>query len=219
MKTLPPLSFKTPVGLVLAIGFLTACVVSTSNANLILNGSFERPALSPGTHFSLAAPSSWTGTGNNYGIHNFSAPNGTYPAAQDGNQYWDDSSGAHLTQGFTIATAGNYLLTWFDGTFVTGNSGSYLVKVLDNSLAVVSSQAIGYNYNNGDWHQRSMNLTGLATGNYFLQMGFAGGGTFLDNVVLDSVAVPEPTTVIAGALLLLPFGVTTLRALRKQRTL
>jgi hypothetical protein len=30
-------------------------------------------------------------------------------------------------------------------------------------------------------------------------------------------AVPEPTTVIAGALLLLPFGASTLRMLRKQR--
>ena len=31
------------------------------------------------------------------------------------------------------------------------------------------------------------------------------------------VAVPEPTTVIAGALLLLPFGVSTLRIMRKNR--
>lgn len=30
-------------------------------------------------------------------------------------------------------------------------------------------------------------------------------------------AVPEPTTVVAGALLLLPFGVSTLRALRNRR--
>jgi hypothetical protein len=30
--------------------------------------------------------------------------------------------------------------------------------------------------------------------------------------------IPEPTTVVAGALLLLPFGVSTLRALRKRRT-
>jgi F0F1-type ATP synthase assembly protein I len=30
--------------------------------------------------------------------------------------------------------------------------------------------------------------------------------------------VPEPTTMIAGALLLLPFGASTLRILRKTRT-
>ena len=37
----------------------------------------------------------------------------------------------------------------------------------------------------------------------------------LDNVSLT--AVPEPTTMIAGALLLLPLGVSTLRLLRKNR--
>jgi choice-of-anchor C domain-containing protein len=39
-------------------------------------------------------------------------------------------------------------------------------------------------------------------------------GAVIDNVSL--VAVPEPTTMIAGALLLLPFGVSTLRALRRR---
>jgi len=40
-----------------------------------------------------------------------------------------------------------------------------------------------------------------------------------DNGVLggDWVAVPEPTTVIAGVLLLLPFGASTVRVLRKNR--
>jgi len=33
-----------------------------------------------------------------------------------------------------------------------------------------------------------------------------------------TAAVPEPTTMIAGALLLLPFGASTLRILRKNRT-
>ena len=36
----------------------------------------------------------------------------------------------------------------------------------------------------------------------------------MDDISL--VAVPEPTTMIAGALLLLPFGASTLRMLRKN---
>jgi hypothetical protein len=40
------------------------------------------------------------------------------------------------------------------------------------------------------------------------------GGT----VTLDLAPVPEPTTIIAGALLLLPFGVSVLRVLRKKHT-
>lgn len=40
-------------------------------------------------------------------------------------------------------------------------------------------------------------------------------GAALDNVSL--VAVPETSTVIAGALLLLPFGASTFRILRKRK--
>jgi hypothetical protein len=35
--------------------------------------------------------------------------------------------------------------------------------------------------------------------------------------LLNPTAVPEPSTMIAGALLLLPFGVSTLRVLRRNR--
>lgn len=38
------------------------------------------------------------------------------------------------------------------------------------------------------------------------------------NVQVSGTAIPEPSTVVAGALLLLPFGVSTLRMLRKSRT-
>ena len=45
------------------------------------------------------------------------------------------------------------------------------------------------------------------------------GGTWTITTTGDCVrpVVPEPTTMIAGALLLLPFGVSTLRILRKKR--
>jgi hypothetical protein len=38
------------------------------------------------------------------------------------------------------------------------------------------------------------------------------------NVQFDLESVPEPTTMIAGALLLLPFGASTIRILRRNRT-
>ena len=49
-----------------------------------------------------------------------------------------------------------------------------------------------------------------------------GGGTYSgDSFAGDwfPVTVPEPTTLITGALLLLPFGASALRMLRKTRTL
>jgi hypothetical protein len=50
--------------------------------------------------------------------------------------------------------------------------------------------------------------------------GYDGTGTqfAMDNLTVnENAAVPEPTTVIAGAMLLLPFGLNTVRLLRKQR--
>ncbi len=38
-----------------------------------------------------------------------------------------------------------------------------------------------------------------------------------DNVAYNTTPIPEPTTMIAGAMLLLPFGASTLRMLRKNR--
>ena len=48
----------------------------------------------------------------------------------------------------------------------------------------------------------------------------AGAGNYEISGVMDLTAtpVPEPTTMIAGALLLLPFGASTLRRMRKTRT-
>ena len=45
-----------------------------------------------------------------------------------------------------------------------------------------------------------------------------GGGTDTQWWIMDNFeyAVPEPTTMIAGALLLLPFGASTLRILRRR---
>jgi len=58
--------------------------------------------------------------------------------------------------------------------------------------------------------------------------GFDYGDADFNDVILPSFgasinvsavsAVPEPTTMIAGALLLLPFGASTLRVLRKRQT-
>jgi len=57
---------------------------------------------------------------------------------------------------------------------------------------------------------------------YAYNSGFsaAGPGDFSPSshtIVPDGLAVPEPTTVIAGGLLLLPLGVTAMRALRRRR--
>jgi hypothetical protein len=216
MKNTFSVRLKTLASALLAVG-LTSGIVTTANANLLINGSFETPDLTSGVHLGVAPPTGWTGSGNNYGILDSSGPSiSPYPAAQNGGQYLYTSA-AHVTQGFTIATPGAYLLTWFDNTWVTGGNESYAVRVTDSSSQQVAYQAFIINYTVGAWHQRAMDLPGLAAGNYSLSIGYSTTATFFDNVSLDAAAVPEPSTYLAGALMLLPFGATVIRSLRKTR--
>jgi hypothetical protein len=62
------------------------------------------------------------------------------------------------------------------------------------------------------------NLTGIWNGTETIQINdlWPDTGSF-SHIEIGGAVVPEPTTVIAGALLLLPFGLSTLRVLRKTR--
>jgi hypothetical protein len=63
-----------------------------------------------------------------------------------------------------------------------------------------------------------LSALGSQTGNVssfdWLSPGIAGNNTVFQGLIAP---VPEPTTMIAGALLLLPFGASTLRVLRKRQ--
>jgi hypothetical protein len=77
---------------------------------------------------------------------------------------------------------------------------------VNNSFVTAAETALGLNDTtikgdaNGAFNVRALNL--------------GDPGTVQDQLVI----VPEPTTVVAGALLLLPFGMSTLRILRKKQT-
>ena len=48
--------------------------------------------------------------------------------------------------------------------------------------------------------------------------GALSGSVDINSITVGAYEVPEPTTMIAGALLLLPFGASTIRKFRKTRT-
>jgi hypothetical protein len=60
----------------------------------------------------------------------------------------------------------------------------------------------------------------LYNGAYGQPIQVPGGTSFAHGTTVylnqDMLAVPEPTTMIAGALLLLPFGASTIRGLRRK---
>lgn len=192
-----------------AMAFLAAVLgclhAPSANANLILNGSFEGPNIAPNTS-SFATPDDWIG-----GYNIFTAGVGGAPAPQHGAQYENIGYGVYLelSQTFNLVNAGSYLLTWYDSSGNDGNTYDVLINgVSFNSYTDPLTTDV--------WNFRQEILS-LAAGDNTLT--FRGTSlfkdTYLDNVSLT--VVPEPSTYIAGALLLLPFGASLVRRLRHRQ--
>ena len=152
------------------------------------------------------------------------------------------ASGTLTTTGPLTALTGVY-----DGANVTGLNGYDIIAVSGerNGYAITiesNPNFPSYSINSGNVYDDalivnpngSFDVLGLnfysADGNIYNLSSLnnpIGGGTY-DTITSSTVAgtpvtvtitlVPEPTTMIAGALLLLPFGASTLRILRKTRT-
>jgi hypothetical protein len=93
-------------------------------------------------------------------------------------------------------------------------AGTIIPADATRSLSTIHWDYIGTSFTGaGTYGDILVVLTGMT------RSEFANGSiqdTYSQNIQI--LAVPEPTTMIAGAMLLLPFGASTLRILRKNRT-
>ena len=187
--------------------FLTAgCLLSSVNANLITNGSFESPVAAPG--LSSVRPSGWSGFGSFVGglVHGPGVVQGGafyYPDPLDGDQFVDIGVGEVVAQ-FTVATPGDYLLKWHDNSLITGWNGSYGVEIKDSALATVVFAAYSYAYltQSPPWRELTLDLAGLAAGTYSLKFGPGTTHTYLDDVSVEAkFAIPTPDGGNVGCLL------------------
>ena len=142
--------------------------------------------------------------GNTYGSS--SSPNFAY---NGGDGYKTISTG-----GTTFNFDGAYVTSFAQNNVYQGFSSQHLTINAYNGTSLV-----------GTWtgSLSSSSFVALPTAAHFLdvtslQFISDGEGRYwgLDDFAFS--AVPEPTTMIAGALLLLPFGASTLRILRKKQT-
>jgi hypothetical protein len=98
---------------------------------------------------------------------------------------------------------------------------TYGLSVDANAGTVVSLSGLSWTSVTPAGHLETVQVQADALGNVALKFyqttpGGSQASPIIDDVTLSTV--PEPTTMIAGALLLLPFGASTLRVLRKHRT-
>jgi hypothetical protein len=129
-----------------------------------------------------------------------------------------DSNG-DATGGVLDVTAGTATGNW---TLQPG-SGDDGIFIFDNKVTAGSDPFLtsgGLLFTGTQFgHSAELNLWGNGPENYSLYANNGGQGGY--NPAASGVAtltpVPEPTTMVAGALLLLPFGMSTLRMWRKSR--
>lgn len=107
--------------------------------------------------------------------------------------------------GYADGAAVQQAIWWLEGETTTINSFAYGVR---NSLIDLANSALGTT----DATIVNNAVVG-AYGVYVLNLT-DDRGNYKQDVLAQ---VPEPSTVVAGALLLLPFGVSTLRILRKNK--
>jgi len=204
---------------VIGAGLLAGTV---AHANLIINGSFENANLTSGGNYgagswdyfyNLINPlQGWTSTDNSiplevglgtvYGVTGY-----------DGNNVMELDSTVNVAVDQNLVTAGGtYQLSFLYAlrSGVTPASGMMAVYWDGNLVVNLSPTTTAM----------TLYTTSVtATGSDLLQFDGTGisdsYGAILDNVSLT--AVPEPTTMLAGALLLVPFGASTLRILRRNR--
>jgi choice-of-anchor C domain-containing protein len=196
-------------------------------ANLVVDGSFEAPiATSPFQTFNAGSSvGGWTVTGGSIDLIN------GYWNAADGNQSIDLSGTSRGTIQQTIsASAGSYRLRFA----LSGNSdGPPTVKTVlvsfGNASAQFSFTTPANNDNNMLWVTETWDFSLPTGGNTVLSFqdisdGQGAYGAALDNIILTqtqigdvvSVPVPESGTLLAGALLLLPLGLSTFRIFRRN---
>jgi choice-of-anchor C domain-containing protein len=204
---------KTTFTVIASVG----AIVATCQANLVTDGDFEVPiANAVFQTFGPGAMGAWTVTPDSVDlIRSYWQPSG-------GRQSLDlAGNGSGGIQQTIATTAGvTYRLT-FD---MSGNpDGAPGIKTLVASLGA-SSQAFSYTLTGANsrgnmlWTTMIVDFVAGLGNSSLLSFRDTDGtpyGAALDNISLTPV--PEPTTMVAGALLLLPFGASTLRVLRRNR--
>jgi hypothetical protein len=199
------------VGLIAAgIGVLAAS--PSSAINLVVNGSFEAPAISPGSYAIFTSIPGWTSTmGDGIEIQNNVAG-----SPFDGNQHveLDSNNPSNMYQDIATSIGGSYLLS-FGYSPRAGVADNRIEVYWDGSLLdTLNLSGVGnpntvwntYSYSVG----ATSNLTRLEFRDISFDEPSGGLGGYLDKV---SVEVPEPGTyALFGGMLI---GGLALRRRRK----
>jgi hypothetical protein len=169
--------------------------------NLITNGDFELPAISPNS-FEFTAPTGWS-SGL---LFNANGGEPIWPFPWSGQQYANFGLGLAY-QLVTVTNPGNYILEWAENS-ATGAGGDpdarYQVTITDSRSETLASGSFNAQ-NQGVWEAQSLQVA-LQPGTYAVNFEHTAGeyDNLIDAASLTQLSVPEPeqwATLMAGALL------------------
>jgi hypothetical protein len=204
---------------------------SQASANLIINGDFQGGDVGFSTQYT---PNQIGLTADTYSIVN--NPIGPAPVQNpyaDSQPYFDHTLGTTLGLMMAVNGSGDAnKLVWgqtvnglvigqqYEFSLWVSTWDSHSPAVLDIRIDNVAQANFSAPATTALWVRHSFLWTATSTSAGIAAIydnnTVAQGNDFaIDDISL--VAVPEPATVIAGALLLLPFAASTLRILRKNR--
>jgi hypothetical protein len=185
----------------------SALVVLAAQAqNLILNGSFESPAL-PINSQVITNPTYWTTIGAVWLKNGTACVSGGCPGPEDGQQYvdiGDNPANGPLMQTFTVSNSMSCVLNWYDSVGDSGgvNNNAYSVAIIGPSNQVLASGNFDAWTPTSQWTARSMNFN-LTPGTYTLQFQaesyYGSLDTFIDNVSLVEICGVKSTPTITWA--------------------
>jgi hypothetical protein len=210
------------------MAFASVVVANSARAsfNLITDGDFSTPGQGVGGYTYAPTGSPWTfspliggvsGSGITYIPSAFENTPLNIQAGflQTAGGSVSSTDPASISQVFSAPAAGSYDLSFmYAGRTYDGGTTTFKVSVDGSSVFTVTPLS-GQNFT-----PESLIVT-LANGNHTLAFTSTAPvigydeTAFIGNVSLT--AVPEPTTIISAALMLLPFGASTLRILRRKQ--
>jgi hypothetical protein len=212
---------KTNITKLLVVLSLVMLAVSGANANLIVNGSFENPEFTStgstwGTYSSIPGWTATTdsieiGTGETYGVTGF-----------HGKNVMELDAYKNVVVNQSLASAGgSYSLSFLYAKRSSVGADSCLFDVYWNNILLGN-----FSPTSTSMTPFSVSVVGLANNVLeFRGMGTSDSyGALIDDVRLMGTenapvvgVVPEPSTWVAGALMVLPFGLHGLRRLRSRK--
>jgi hypothetical protein len=221
-------NFKKSLAAALGVSVVLAGQATFASLITIVNPSFESPS-EPNTYSSggagnLTAITGWTISGpGSAGVWNLVGTYAGYIATPpDGSQvgYINGLATVSQTLGVDLTPNTTYDLSiWVggrtDNPFLNPGS-AYSISLLGGANILSSVNPIVPP--TGGWTELSTTYTTGPSVTPATPLGIAitSIGSQLDFDDVKVTAVPEPTTIISGAMLLLPFGSRALRQLRKK---